>query len=110
MEPRVPNHLPASTVRITPVDEETVLTVCSRPQRPFQSYELQEAFDKYFERLRKDFDAPDQIAIPAGTPPGSYTIQVGLWLQAEGRRLSVKSGPDMTVSDSFEVGRVQVLR
>ena len=39
----------ASIYGITPCDEETVRTLCQRPQRPFSSYELSSAFEKYFE-------------------------------------------------------------
>lgn len=45
----------SSIYGITPVDEATVMMICKRPQRPFSSYELQEAFDKYFEtRLERE--------------------------------------------------------
>lgn len=40
----------SSIYGITPADEETVRTICSSPQRPFNSYELTRAFDKYFAR------------------------------------------------------------
>ncbi len=36
---------------ITPVDEETVMTICSQgAQKPFASWELQTAFRKYYNR------------------------------------------------------------
>lgn len=36
---------------ITPVDEATVVAMCSeRAQRPFSAWELQSAFDKYYEK------------------------------------------------------------
>ena len=46
----------SSIYGITPVDEETVRTICSEgAQKPFSSWELQSAFRKYYEkRLEQD--------------------------------------------------------
>lgn len=43
---------------MTPVDEETVRAICVNPQRPFSSYTLQDAFDKYYKR-RLQGELPD---------------------------------------------------
>jgi hypothetical protein len=48
------------------------------------------------------------IEIPPGTPPGPYSVNVGIYLRSEGRRLERLGDGDLPAGDSFVVGTVTV--
>ncbi len=54
----------------------------------------------------------DRHALPAlpGTPPGDYTIRVGVYALQSGRALDVLSANGIPIGTSFELGKVQVVR
>jgi hypothetical protein len=48
------------------------------------------------------------IEIPPETPPGPYSVNVGIYLRSEGRRLERLGDGDLPAGDSFVVGTVTV--
>jgi hypothetical protein len=46
---------------------------------------------------------PHTLTIPPGTPPGDYTLRVGLWNQATGGRQLVLAGDGQILGDSIEL-------
>jgi hypothetical protein len=48
------------------------------------------------------------IAVPADLPPGSYAIEVGMYLPQGGQRAQVLPGPGRAASDHLLLGRVTV--